>query len=245
MQHQEPANAAKFLEIATSQYELPEELEKIMRSDCLMALGFYDQAEGLFKELQQGSPDPILEYNLAVSTFYQLRFEDAARHLQAFAQYFSQSHTVAHKVDDLHRLIECFRTRTPLEETSKEHPFLGLTWTTQTEDVLQQALTSGKGAYLGIDALYQLEVAQKWDLAAGISSITVIPLTIARLTELYKDTGAPVFYQIIEHLAAMENVMIQSPALKFYLAVDIRVPELPPHYKMEHALMMRENAHIS
>ena len=245
MQHQEPADAAKFLEIAASQYELPEELERIMRSDCLMALGFYDQAEGLFKELQQGSSDPILEYNLAVSTFYQLRFEDAARHLQTFAQYFSQSHKVAHKVDDLHRLIECFKTHTPLEETSKEHPFLGLTWTTQTRDALQQALTSGKGVYLGIDALYQLEIAQKWDLVAGIPSITVIPLTIARLIELYKDTGAPVFYQIIEHLAAMENVMIQSPALKFYLAMDIKIPELPPHYKMERALMMQENAYIS
>ena len=45
LQHQEAADAAKFLEIAASQYELPEELEIIMRSDCLMALGFYDRVE--------------------------------------------------------------------------------------------------------------------------------------------------------------------------------------------------------
>lgn len=245
LQHQEPADAAKFLEIAVSQYELPEELERIMRSDCLMALGFHDQVVRLFKELQQGSPDPILEYDLAVSAFYLLRFEDAAGHLQTFTQYFSQSHTVAHKADDLHKLIECFKTHTPLEETSREHPFLGLTWTKQTGEALQKARASGKGVYLGIDALYQLEIARKWNLVADIPSIMVIPLTIARLMELYKDTGAPVFYRVIERLAAMKNVIIQSPDLKFYLAMDIKFPELPPYYKMERALMMQEGAHIS
>lgn len=103
----------KFLEIAASRYELPEELEIIMRSDCLMALGFYDRVVELFKELQQESPDPILEYDLAVSTFHLLRFEEAAEHLQAYTQYFSQSHTATHKADDLRKLIECFRTHTP------------------------------------------------------------------------------------------------------------------------------------
>lgn len=245
LQHQEPADAAKFLEIAVSRYELPEELERIMRGDCLMALGFHDQVADLFRELQQGSPDPILEYDLAVSTFHLLRFEEAAEHLQVFTQYFSQSHTAAHKADDLHRLIECFKTHTPLEEISSEHPFIGLTWTKQTEDALQAARASGKGMYLGIDALYQLEIAQKWDLVADISSIMVIPLTVARLIELYKDTGAPVFFRIIEHLAAMENVIIRSPDLKLYLVMDIKFPELPPHYKMEQALMVQESAHLS
>lgn len=53
-----------------------------------MALGFYDRVVELFKELQQESPDPILEYDLAVSTFHLLRFEEAAEHLQAYTQYF-------------------------------------------------------------------------------------------------------------------------------------------------------------
>lgn len=127
-----------------------------MRGDCLMALGFYDQVVGLFKELQQGSPDPILEYDLAVSNFHLLRFEDAARHIQTFMQYFSQSHKVAHKVNDLYKLIECFRTHTPIEKISRAHPFRGLTWTKQIEDILQEASASGKGVYLGIDTLYQL-----------------------------------------------------------------------------------------
>ena len=72
----------------------------------------------------------------------------------------------------------------------------------------------------------------------------VIPLTIARLMELYKDTGAVVFYRIIERLAAMKNVIIQSPDLKLYLAMDIKYPELPPHYKMEQALMAQDGTHI-
>ena len=126
-----------------------------------MALGFYDRVVELFKELQQESSDPILEYDLAVSTFHLLRFEEAAEHLQAYTQYFSQSHTAAHKANDLRKLIECFRTHTPLEEISSEHPFIGLTWTKQTEDTLRKAQTSGKGLYLGIDALYQIEIAQK------------------------------------------------------------------------------------
>ena len=241
MQHQEPADAAKFLEIATSKYDFPEELAKIMRGDCLMALGFYDQVVGLFEELQQESSDPILEYYLAVSTFHLLRFEEAERHLQTYIRFFSQSHTVAHKVNDLHKLIECFRTHTPLDEVSKEHPFLGLKWTKQIENVLQQARDSGRGVYLSIDAFYQIEVSQKWDLVADITSITVIPLTIAKIIDLYRVTGAPVFYQIIEHLATMKNVIIQSPDLKFYLAVDIKSPELPSHYKMERALMIQES----
>lgn len=243
MQHQEPADAARFLEVAISQYGFSGKLEKIMRSDCLMALGFYDQAEGLFKELQQELPDPILEYDLAVSTFHLLRFEDAANHLRAFRRYFSQSHTAAHKADELHEFIECFRNHMPLKETSKEHPFQGLAWTKQTEDALKEAQASEKGVYLGIDALYQLEIAQKWELVADTPSITVVPLTIARLIELYKDTGVPAFYGIIERLAAMKNVIVQSPDLKFYLAMDVKFPELPPHYKMERALMIQEGAH--
>lgn len=93
-------------------------------------------------------------------------------------------------------------------------------------------------------ALYQIEIAQKWDLVADIPFITVIPLTITRLMELYKDTGAVVFYRVIERLAAMKNVIIQSPDLKLYLAMDIKYPELPPHYKMEQALMAQEGIYI-
>ena len=245
MQHQEPADAAKSLEIAVSQYDLSGKLERIMRSDCLIALGFYDQAVVLFKELQKESPDPILEYDLAVSTFHLLRFEEAAEHLRIFMQYFSRDHMVAHKADELYKLITCFKNHVPLKEMSKEHPFLGLTWTKRTEDTLREAQASGKGVYLGIDALYQLEAAQKWGLVADLPHITVVPLTIVRLIELYKDTGAPVFYRIIEQLAAMEHVIVKSPDLKLYLAMDMKFPELPPHYKMERALMMQENAYRS
>ena len=109
---------------------------------------------------------------------------------------------------------------------------------------MRKTQASDKGLYLGIDALYQLEIEQKWDLVANIPSIMVIPLTIARLMELYKDTGAVVFYRVIERLAAMKNVSIQSPDLKLYLAMDIKYPELPPHYKMEQALMAQESTHI-
>lgn len=240
MQHQEPADAARFLEVAVSQYEFPEDLEKIMRSDCLMALGFYDQVIELFKEMQQESPEPILEYDLAVSAFHLLHFKEAAEHLQTYMQYFSQSHTVAHKTSDLHKLIECFRTHIPLEETSSEHPFigLGLTWTKEREDALQQVRVSGKGMYLDIFTLYLLEDAQKWDLIADLPSILVIPPTIEKLVELYRDTGALVFYRIIERLAAMENVTIRSPNLKLYLAIDLKFPELSPSEKMERALML-------
>ena len=109
---------------------------------------------------------------------------------------------------------------------------------------MRKTRASDKGLYLGIDALYQLEIEQKWDLVADIPFITVIPLTITRLMELYKDTGAVVFYRIIERLAAMKNVIIQSPDLKLYLAMDIKYPELPPHYKMEQALMAQDGTHI-
>ena len=245
LQHQEPADAAKFLEIAVSKYELPEELERIMRSDCLIALGFYDQAVDLFEKLQRELPDPILEYDLAVSTFYLLRFEEAAKHLHNFTQYFSQSHTVARKADNLNKLIECFTTHTPLEETSKEHPFLGLTWTKQIEDTLQKAQDSKKEIYLGIDALYQLEIAQKWGLVVGSPSITVTPMTIVRLVELYENTGTPVFYQIIERLAALENLTVKSPNLDVYLAIDEEYSELPPHYKMERALAIQNGIPFS
>ena len=242
MQHQEVTDAARLMEIAVSRYQLPKELEKVMMSDCLMALGFYDQAERLFKGLQQKSADPILEYDLAVVTFYLLRFEEASKHLHSFMQYFSQSHTVAHHADDLNRRLECFKNHTPLEETSKRHPFIELGWTKQTEDILQKARISAKAMYLGIDALYQLEIAQKWNLVAEIPSIIVVPLTIVRLVDLYMDTGAPVFYRIIEHLESMKNLMIRSPDLRYYVEIDQKFPELPPHYKMERALKVQANA---
>ena len=41
------------------------------------------------------------------------------------------------------------------------------------------------------------------------------------------------------------RIIIQSPDLKLYLAMDIKFPQLPPHYKMERALMVQESTHIS
>lgn len=41
-----------------------------------------------------------------------------------------------------------------------------------------------------------------------------------------------------------QKVVIQSPDLKLYLAMDIKYPELPPHYKMEQALMAQEGTYI-
>ncbi len=240
MQHQEPADAAKLMEIAVSQYEIPKEMENIMKSDCLLALGFYDQAEVLFKAILKEMPDPILEYDLAVCSLYLLHFEEAAEHLRTFKRYFSQSHRVAHQADSLDRLVECFRTRTPLKEVSGDDPFRGLTWTKQTEETLQQARTSGVGICLGVEALYQLEIAQKWGLAAELISIMVTPMTIWRLVELYQNTGLPVFFQIIEHLAGMEQLVIRSPDLKYYLAMGLEYPDWPPHCKMEQALLVQE-----
>ena len=56
------------------------------------------------------------------------------------------------------------------------------------------------------------------------------------------DTGAPVFYRIIEHLESMKNLMIRSPDLRYYVEIDQKFPELPPHYKMERALKVQANA---
>ena len=78
----------------------------------------------------------------------------------------------------------------------------------------------------------------------GKTILQICEELITRLMELYKDTGAVVFYRVIERLAAMKNVIIQSPDLKLYLAMDIKYPELPPHYKMEQALMAQEGIYI-
>lgn len=237
MQHQQPADAAKLLRIAENRYALPEDLKTVMYSDCFFALGFYDKVLPLFEQMCRSSHDPILEYDLAVAELHLLHFESAQAHIRRFRQFFSCSPAFVRKAAQFQTLTDCFCGGPPLPETGQPHPFTELGWTQELESVLTRAVTEKREVGLGIDTLYQLEVAGKWDLLSPISTVEVATLTVARIIELYRQTGVSIFRQIIMHIAQLPNLSLCSPSLDFYLVADIEYPDLPPHYKMERALL--------
>lgn len=238
MQYQDPAGAAKLYKIAINHYQLPEELKQIMHSDFLFALGFYDKVIPIYNKMKETNADPILDFNLAVSYLHILDIEKAYRHLVAYEHYFSHSQHVAQKTSQIHEVIHCFYYKTQLKVRSQKHIFQVLDWNHDLERLLEDP--QKKSIYLGIDSLYQFEKAQKWRLIDKFEEITVCPLTIARVMELYQQSGDPIFFHIVDRLINLPIVEICSPELDYYLALDISKRELLPHLKMEQALYWQE-----
>lgn len=237
MTHQQPADAAKLIK-TSEQYNLSIDLQTTMLSDCLFALGEYDQAVEIYKEMQNTSQDPILDYYLAVSYLNLLQFSMAEKHLIRYKNLFSQSQASARKTEKLNKILACFLNDEPLPCTTKGHPFQGLDWDDKIESILKMA--EGKTLYLGIDALCQLEIGQKWDLLQNVNLIEVVPQTIARLLDIYFSTGNLLFYKIIQHLSQMEHLRIRSPKLEYFLLLDCQHPDWPNHYKAERGLQLEE-----
>lgn len=162
----------------------------------------------------------------------------AEKHLIRYKNLFSQSQASAKKADELNKILACFLNNEPLLCTTKRHPFQGLNWEDKIEDTLKMA--EGKTLYLGIDALCQLEIGQKWDLLQNINLVEVVPQTIARLLDIYSSTGNLLFYKIIQHLSQMEHLRIRSPKLEYFLLLDCQYPDWPNYYKAERGLQLEE-----
>lgn len=242
MQHQQAADAAKFYKIMENSYPLDENLKMIMMSDFLFALGFYDKAIPLFLKMQESSPDPIFDYNLAVAYLHTLDFDQAYRHLQQYTRYFSHSVHNTQMTERLRIMIEGFYHDKPLSGEPKAHPFSSLEWPAKLESALSN--TKRSSIYIGIDSLYLLEKDQKWGLIEKFSEIIVCPMTIARLIELYGQSRDPIFFRILKQISQFPQLQIRSPELDYYLAVDVSAHtenmDLPPYILMERALYLQE-----
>lgn len=235
MKQRQVGLAARIFLQAEEEYELPDDLKDIMRSDVLLGLGFFDQAAAVYERMKKTLADPILEYDLGVCRFFLLEFEAAKQSLGRFKRFFSVSAETAHRAEELDKLVDSFLLHQPFAQKSEENPFQGLEWTEKTEQMLKQA--KGQWLYLSIDALYQLETGGKWELLGAVGQAVVTPQTIVRLVGLYQNTGNPIFYGIIDKLAGLDNVSIRSPKIQYYLAAEELCPELPPHYLAERGLM--------
>lgn len=209
-----------------------------MLSDCLFALGFYDQAAKIFEQMQATSHDPILDYDLAVAYLNLLQFSKAEQHLLHYKQFFSVSEPTARKTEKLEELLGCFLHNKPLPFTTSTHPLQALTWDEKIETMLKMA--QNEGVYLDIDSLYQLEIGGKWKLLNTVKSVEVAPQTIARILEIYSATGNPIFHRIILQLSRVDNLLFRSPKLDFFLAIDCQCPALPNHYKAERGLFLEK-----
>lgn len=234
MQHHEVADASRLLQIATKDYSLPPDLEQIMLSDCLLALGFYDKAAKLFEDARNDSNDPIIDYNLAVCYFYLLRFEEAQECLNRYKTYFSNSPKSSCQIQTLQSLLSCFISCQPLSQVTGEYALKHLSWDSEIGRVLTNK--QAKELLLGIDALWKIETAQKWKELNKFQVIKVCTLTIHHIIELYQQTGDIAFYHLVEHIRRQKNLEILSPEIDYYLAVDYKLRELPDYCKMEQAL---------
>lgn len=238
MQHKEAADAGKLYIIATERYKLPDDIRQTMEGDILFALGFFDQSIPHFQKMRELGEKPILDYYLAVSYFHVLDFEKANQHLIQYEYYFSHSPEVAQKISKLRMLIDCFYNNKMLEIELQSHVFEELIWDSHLESMLKK--TQKEKILLGIDSLYKVEKENKWHLIEKFKVIMVSPLTIAKITELYIQTGDHIFFRIIMHLETLDQVVICSPKLNYYLALDISDVDVPPYIKMERALHLQE-----
>lgn len=238
MQHKEAADAGMLYKIATNKYCLKDGIKNAMQSDILFALGFYDQAITLHLKIKENSADPVLDFYLAVSYLHVLDFEKAHQHLAIYERYFSHSTHTAQKVEHLRMLINCFRNKSQLEIEAKAHVFEELIWNDELEELIVKAQQTK--IFLGLESLYQLEKAQKWDLVKKFNIIIICPLTIAKTIDMYIQSGDPTFFHIIIRLARFPSIEIKSPELDCYLALDISREDMPEYIKMEQALYLQE-----
>lgn len=239
MQHQQPADAAQLYYRASKDYFLEDKFAEIMRSDFLFALGFYDQVIPLFKDMKKTNIDPILDYNLAVSHLHVLDMKQAYHHLQEFRRHFSRFPYVSQKATQLQTIIDCFYYKKQLELPLQQHVFQELTWNDDLEWSLSEV--SQKTIYIGVDVLYQIEKVQRWDMITQAKQICVCPLTVARILELYQQSGDPIFFHIINRLIQLPNIKVCSPELKYYLTIDLSNPILQDYLKMEQAMLLQES----
>lgn len=237
MQHKEAADAGKLYMLAADKYKLPYDLKVSMQSDVLFALGFYDKVIPLFEKAKETSMDPILDFYLAVSYLYLLDFEKAHKHLSLYERYFSHSPHKAQMTSHLRDFVNCFRNEEQLTVKSQSHPFQELEWDDKLESLLN---STHKKLFLGIDTLYKIGKAHKWDILNSYDSISICPLLTVEVINLYSQTGDPIFFNIIMHLARMSQLEIQSPELSYYLALDTSDRDAPPIIKMGRALLLQE-----
>lgn len=238
MQHKEAADAGKLYMLAVDKYKLPDDLKTSMQSDILFALGFYDKVIPIFKKMKETSVDPILDFYLAVSYLYLLDFEKADQHLTLYERYFSHSPHKAHMLAHLRNLVDCCRNEEPLNTALQAHPLEELEWDDRLEDVLNH---KREKLFLGIDVLYKIEKASKWEVLNKFDSISVCPLLTVEILSLYSQTGDPAFFNIIMSLTRISQLEIQSPELIYYLAMDYSDREAPSIMKMEKALLLQEH----
>ncbi len=234
MEHGKVTDAGRLLEIAKKDHKLSGELAQIMESDCLLALGFFDKAVTIFKAMQRTSNDPILYYDLAVCYFYLLSFEESQAYLDQYKAYYSSSPKSIQNTQRLQKLLDCFNHHNLFAQNPTNHSLSNVTWDAEIEHILAKAKT--KVLCLGIDALWKIETAQKWNMLHDIKTIKICTMTIFHIIELYQQTGDPTFYHIIEQLRLQKNIAIVSPKMNYYLIVDLKRKELLPHCKMEQAL---------
>lgn len=242
MQHKKAADAGKLYKIATEKYHLPDDIKLVMQSDVLFALGFYDQVIPIYEQMRETSADPILDFYLAVSYLHLLDFQKAHQHLTVYESYFSHSPQKAQKMAQLRKLIDCYRNEMPLNIEAIKHPLAELKWDEKLEQLLKN--TQQKKVFLGIDTIYKIEKANKWDLLSAFESISICPLLISKIMRLYWQTGDMNFYHIILKLEKISQLEIKSPELIFYLALDPSDGGAPSIMKMERALHLQEQYNL-
>lgn len=238
MAHRQAADAAKMYIIASGKYNLQKEVKTIILSDILFALGFYDKAISVFEEMKQTNKDPVLEYDLAVSYLFTLDFVQADEHLKEYETYFSHSTEVAKKVTQLRLLINCFLKEEPLQIEPVISRYDGFEWTEEFENVLK--MTGKKKIHLGIDALYKIEKAGKWDLLEKFVSVDICPLTISEIIHAYEQSGDEKLFYIVIHAARLPQLNMVSPDLEYYLTLNHMKEDFPEFMKMERALYLQE-----
>lgn len=233
MSNRKATDAAKLYRIADKDYQIPEDLKETMLIDVLFANGFYDKAVPILENRQLNSPDPVLDYDLAVSYLHLLKFDKAEEHLTKYERYFSHTSAASERTMRFRKYLGYFYYGNLEQTVRKQHWLEGLEWSDKLEQLLRD--TKAHKASLGIEFLYRVARAGKWELLNKFLSIEICPLTVSELMSMYDESGDPVLSDVIRHISQMDQVKIVSPEMMSYLAVDLEDESMPGFYKMERA----------
>lgn len=237
MQHQYLEDAAKSLILAVSKYGLEGEMETIMRSDVLFAMGFFDQAIPLFQAMRSGNHDPIFDYDMAVSYLHTLRLEQASHHLDEYSKLFTHSARLAGKVRMFRTRIDALRSGNPWQTDASPQ---GTAFDTPDEEELERIMRSAPAdamVLLEFKYLYLIEKYHRWDLLDGLE-VAFCPQTIAEALDCYDQTGDVVFFDAVHTLSCRPQARPVSPSLGSYLTLRHEHPDSSPTRCMEIAFVV-------
>jgi hypothetical protein len=230
-------DAAILWNFVASKFSIQNDINTVMKSDWLFALGFYDKVIPTFLSIKVNSSDPILDFYLGVCYFYILDFEKSAHCLNKYLNYFAPDPVFVEKSNHLKKLLNIFKNKEKVSCNAQIKSVYNLKWGKDFESYLIQNVD--KQIFIGLDHILLFTLEKKWDLLKKSPSVIVCPLTIFEIIKKLDETNDILFYNAIENIKSLNNLKIESPDPQIFLQIRNSESDCPSYISMQKAITVR------